>query len=108
VRPDDPPARIEAVVNALAIGCEPFAARGAYDFARSDLAERLRSTTLELAFVHGHRRPPPVETLFLQRKFAGTFLLCARLRARLDLRTLATPFIAGALGKDRASPLASA
>jgi predicted unusual protein kinase regulating ubiquinone biosynthesis (AarF/ABC1/UbiB family) len=104
VRPDEPPARIEAVVDALAIGCEPFAAQGAYDFARSDLAERLRNATLELAFVHGHRRPPPVETLFLQRKFAGTFLLCARLRARVDLRALATPFIAEALGKDRASP----
>jgi len=92
VRPDEPRTRIEGVVDALAIGCEPFAARGVYDFARSDLTERLRNAALELAFVRGHRRPPPVETLFLQRKFAGTFLLCARLRARVDLR-LAAPFV---------------
>jgi predicted unusual protein kinase regulating ubiquinone biosynthesis (AarF/ABC1/UbiB family) len=105
VRPDDPPARIEAVVDALAIGCEPFAAQGPYDFGRSDLAERLRTATLALAFVHGHRRPPPVATLFLQRKFAGTFLLCARLRARVDLRSLAAPFLGEALARDRTSPL---
>jgi predicted unusual protein kinase regulating ubiquinone biosynthesis (AarF/ABC1/UbiB family) len=97
VRADEPQDRIEGVVDALAIGCEPFAARGPYDFARSDLTERLRSAALELAFVRGHRRPPPVETLFLQRKFAGTFLVCARLRARVDLRALAAPFIEDAL-----------
>jgi predicted unusual protein kinase regulating ubiquinone biosynthesis (AarF/ABC1/UbiB family) len=90
---DDPARRVEAVVDALAIGCEPFATAGAYDFAASDLAERLRNATLELAFVHGHRRPPPVATLYLQRKFAGTFLLCARLRARVELRALAAPFL---------------
>jgi predicted unusual protein kinase regulating ubiquinone biosynthesis (AarF/ABC1/UbiB family) len=94
VRGDEPHARIEGVVDALEIGCEPFAARGVYEFARSDLTERLRNAALELAFVRGHRRPPPVETLFLQRKFAGTFLLCARLRARVDLRRLAAPFVA--------------
>jgi predicted unusual protein kinase regulating ubiquinone biosynthesis (AarF/ABC1/UbiB family) len=97
VRQDEPQGRIEGVVDALAIGCEPFSAQGPYDFARSDLTERLRNAALELAFVRGHRRPPPVATLFLHRKFAGTFLLCARLRARVDLRALAVPFIEEAL-----------
>jgi hypothetical protein len=39
-------------------------------------------------FRHGFLRPPPPETLFLQRKLGGTFLLCLRLRARVDARTL--------------------
>jgi aarF domain-containing kinase len=86
--------RLEAVVDLLEASCEPFAARGVYDFGRSTLAQRLRSAALSLAFGAGHRRPPPPETLFLQRKFAGTFLLCARLRARVALRDLAE----GALG----------
>ncbi|MBM4383574.1 MAG: AarF/ABC1/UbiB kinase family protein [Deltaproteobacteria bacterium] len=81
--------RLEAVVDLLEASCEPFAARGVYDFGRSSLAERLRNAALSLAFDAGHRRPPPPETLFLQRKFAGTFLLCARLRARIPLRNLA-------------------
>jgi hypothetical protein len=55
---------------------------------RSDLAARLRDAALSLAFDTGNRRPPPPETLFLQRKLAGTFLLCARLRARVPLRAL--------------------
>lgn len=80
--------RLEPVVDLLAASCEPFAARGSYDFGSSDLAERLRDAALALAFDTGHRRPPPPETLFLQRKFAGTFLLCARLRARVPLRAL--------------------
>ena len=79
---------IRGVVRLLEIGCEPFATAGNYDFGASDLPERLRKAALELAFEAGHRRPPPVETLFLQRKFAGTFLLCARLRARIPLRAL--------------------
>lgn len=87
--PADGAKRLDGVVALLEASCEPFAARGGYDFGRSDLAERLRNAALSLAFDAGHRRPPPPETLFLQRKFAGTFLLCARLRARIPLRDLA-------------------
>lgn len=89
VLPADGEARLAGVVALLEASCEPFAARGGYDFGRSDLAVRLRDAALSLAFDAGHRRPPPPETLFLQRKFAGTFLLCARLRARIPLRALA-------------------
>jgi predicted unusual protein kinase regulating ubiquinone biosynthesis (AarF/ABC1/UbiB family) len=81
--------RLRGVVELLEASCEPFAARVPYDFGRSTLATRLRDRVLALAFEAGHRRPPPVETLFLQRKLAGTFLLCARLRARVPLRALA-------------------
>ena len=89
VLPADGSERLDALASLLDASCEPFAAPGVYDFARSDLAERLRNAALALAFEAGHRRPPPPETLFLQRKFAGTFLLCARLRARIPLRALA-------------------
>jgi predicted unusual protein kinase regulating ubiquinone biosynthesis (AarF/ABC1/UbiB family) len=87
--------RLEGVVDLLEASCEPFAARGAYDFGSSTLAERLRNAAIALAFEAGHRRPPPPETLFLQRKFAGTFLLCARLRARVALRELAEAALGG-------------
>jgi predicted unusual protein kinase regulating ubiquinone biosynthesis (AarF/ABC1/UbiB family) len=86
--------RLAGVVRLLEIGCEPFAATGTYDFGRSNLAERLRDAALALAFDAGHTRPPPVETLFIQRKLAGTFLLCARLRARVALRDLTEELLA--------------
>jgi predicted unusual protein kinase regulating ubiquinone biosynthesis (AarF/ABC1/UbiB family) len=96
VSPADGPERISGVVRLLEIGCEPFAAIGGYDFGRSDLAARLRDAALALAFDAGHTRPPPVETLFIQRKLAGTFLLCARLRARVPLRELTEELLARA------------
>ena len=36
-------------------------------------------------FGEGCARTPPPDLLFLQRKFAGTFVPCARLRARVDV-----------------------
>jgi hypothetical protein len=35
---------------------------------------------------------PPADTLFLQRKFAGLFLLGNRLKARVDMGALLAPY----------------
>ena len=40
---------------------------------------------------------PHVETLFVQRKISGTALLCARLKARVDVRGLAATAIGGGI-----------
>jgi predicted unusual protein kinase regulating ubiquinone biosynthesis (AarF/ABC1/UbiB family) len=93
VAPDERADRVGGVVDLLRDGAGAFAAAGPYDFAASDLPERLRARGLDLAFRRGFRRPPPAETLFLQRKLAGTFLLCARLRARVPLREIAEPIV---------------
>jgi hypothetical protein len=37
-------------------------------------------------FGAGYAQTPPPDLIFLQRKFAGTFMLCGRLRARVDVR----------------------
>ncbi len=78
----------EAFVDLFLIGCEPFRHRGAYDFAASKVPVRAREVGAALAFRSGGFRLPPPDAVFLNRKLAGTFLLCARLRARVDLRTL--------------------
>jgi hypothetical protein len=93
----DAPGQVDGVVRLLELGCEAFGQRGVYDFGASDLPARLRDHALDLAFAKGHRRPPPPRTLFLHRKLAGTFLLCARLRARVPLRDIAEPILAGPL-----------
>jgi aarF domain-containing kinase len=36
----------------------------------------------------GYGQPPAADMLLLQRKFVGTFMLCARLGARLDLNDI--------------------
>jgi len=47
----------------------------------------------DLVFRRGFKRTPPVDTLFLHRKFVGTFMLCTRRGARIDLRGLAAPWV---------------
>jgi hypothetical protein len=48
---------------------------------------------MELVFRHGFLRTPPPETMFLHRKLDGTLMLCSRLRARVDARSLIEPFV---------------
>jgi len=66
---------------------------GIFDFEWSTLAGRLHEQGMTLAFDLGFRRPPPAETAFLHRKLGGTFMLCARLKARFDAAALAAPFL---------------
>lgn len=88
VTPRDADAAVQAVLDLISLSTEPFRSAGPYDFGASDLPARVREASLALVFEHGFLRPPPPETLFLQRKLGGTFLLCARLRARVDAREL--------------------
>jgi len=83
----------EAMVNMFYTGFEPIRHAGAYDFGSSDIPARLRDLGYQLSFEHGLWRTPPPDTIFLHRKFAGTFLLCARLRAHVDVRALMEPYL---------------
>jgi hypothetical protein len=53
----------------------------------------MRELGMELALGKGFWRPPPIDSLYLHRKLGGTYLLAARLRARVDLRGLILPFL---------------
>ncbi len=88
--------RVRGVVDLILTICEPFRHPGAYDFGRSTLPSRVRDLGLDLAFRRGFLRAPPPETVFLHRKLVGSFLLCARLRARVDVRSLIEPLLGGA------------
>jgi predicted unusual protein kinase regulating ubiquinone biosynthesis (AarF/ABC1/UbiB family) len=93
VTPDDPSERIQAAVEVIMLVCEPLRHRGRYDFAASGLAARARTLGLDLALRRGLLRAPPPETMFLHRKLAGSFLLLARIGARIDARALVLPFL---------------
>jgi predicted unusual protein kinase regulating ubiquinone biosynthesis (AarF/ABC1/UbiB family) len=93
----------EAMLDLISLATEPFRHDGPYDFGRSDLPARARTSSVALVFEHGFWRPPPPETLFLQRKLGGTFLLCARLRARVDARALLEEALSAAFDTRRAA-----
>jgi predicted unusual protein kinase regulating ubiquinone biosynthesis (AarF/ABC1/UbiB family) len=85
--------RVESFLDLLILGAEPLRTPGLYDFGASDLPARVQRLGLDLTFRKGFLRAPPPETLSLQRKLGGTFLVAARLRARVDVDTLAREFL---------------
>jgi len=91
--PADPPSRARAVVDMIMLVCEPLRHRGRYDFAASTLPARARDLGFDLAFRQGLLRAPPPETLFLHRKLVGSYQLCARIGARVDVNALIKPFL---------------
>ena len=82
---DDPPAQTRGVVQMMMDAGEPLRHAGHYDFGASTLASRVFAQGRAQFFGEGYARTPPADLLFLQRKFIGTFMLCSRLRARLDV-----------------------
>ncbi len=85
---DDSPERVRAMVDIVFLVCEPLRHRGRYDFPKSDLPSRVRDLGLDLWLRQGLVRSPPPETIFLHRKLVGSFLLLARIGARVDARAL--------------------
>jgi predicted unusual protein kinase regulating ubiquinone biosynthesis (AarF/ABC1/UbiB family) len=83
-----------ALTALIIAAAEPLRHPGRYDFGTSDLFARVYAQGKDLVFGQGFRRNPPPDTLFLHRKFVGTFLLCARLRARVHVRALVEPWLA--------------
>lgn len=93
VRPGESAERMRGVVDLILLVCEPLRRPGPYDFGRSTLPGRVRELGMDLAFRRGFLRAPPPETVFLHRKLIGSFLLCARIRARVDAHALIRPLI---------------
>lgn len=92
----DPPPLIEATTDVILLVCEPLRHRGRYDFAASDLPQRVAALGVDLGLRRGLLRAPPPETMALHRKLVGTFLALAHIRARVDARALVLPLLAAA------------
>jgi len=90
---DEPDDKVEPVADLMILITEPLRHKGVYDFAASDLAERARNLGLEIVFRRGMRRPPPPEMVFVNRKLGGTYLLCAKLGARLRVSEMAAKVV---------------
>jgi predicted unusual protein kinase regulating ubiquinone biosynthesis (AarF/ABC1/UbiB family) len=67
---------------------EPLRQSTPFDFGQSDLLERLRDRGLALGSERDLAHVPPAATLFLHRKIAGTYLMAAKLGARVALRPM--------------------
>jgi predicted unusual protein kinase regulating ubiquinone biosynthesis (AarF/ABC1/UbiB family) len=64
---------------------EPLRAKSPFDFAGSDLLDRLRRMGLAIGQDRELLHVPPAATLFLHRKIGGMYLMASKLRARIAL-----------------------
>ena len=88
-----PPEVIESSVDLMMMTCEPLRHRGPYDFSASGIPQRTREAGFDLLMRSDYLLTPPPETLFLHRKLAGSFLILARIGARVNVHALIKPFL---------------
>lgn len=85
---------VERILDIIRLVSEPVIYSGVYDFGSSDVFERGRDAGFEMVFNDmSEYRPPPPETIFLHRKLVGCFMLCSRIGARANARSLIEPFL---------------
>lgn len=85
------------VLDIFLAACEPLRHEGPYDFGASTLATRIRDVGLRLGRDRTFWHTPPADALFLHRKIGGLYLLAARLKARVDIRSLFLRHATGAV-----------
>jgi predicted unusual protein kinase regulating ubiquinone biosynthesis (AarF/ABC1/UbiB family) len=84
----DPPAYCSAIISLLRDASEPARAEGNYNFAGSDLADRMRDKLVQMRLHNKYWRLPPIGILFLHRKLGGMYLLLKRLRVSVAVPEL--------------------
>lgn len=78
----------ESVDRMIAVIVREMNRPGAFDFGDRAFVGTLRDEGMVMAADRATWHIPPVDTLFVQRKVSGTALLCARLRAKVDVRSM--------------------
>lgn len=66
---------------------------GLFDFGDRRFVGVLRDQGMEIAADQRSWHMPPADILFVQRKISGTALLAARLKAKVDIKTLVKPWL---------------
>ena len=82
-----------AVDRIIAAIDDTMARPGPFDFGDRAFVPVVREETRAMIADRDTWHVPHIETLFVQRKISGTALLCARLKARVDVRGLAAEAI---------------
>lgn len=87
--------RVDAMIDVI-LG--ELSRPGPFDFSDRRFVAGLREPGIEIAADTAAWHVPPADILFVQRKISGTALLAARLKARVDVRDLAGPWVSVAPG----------
>lgn len=82
----------DTIVGMFEQAMAPLRATGHFDFADTSMVTWIRDQGLTIAADREVWHIPPIDTLFLQRKFGGIYLLGSRLKARVDMVRLLAPY----------------
>ena len=72
---------------------EMLHADGPFDFGNNAFVGHMRDQGMEIAADRNNWHIPPVDTLFVQRKLGGVYLLASRLKARVDVRAILERYV---------------
>jgi predicted unusual protein kinase regulating ubiquinone biosynthesis (AarF/ABC1/UbiB family) len=90
----DMPAKYHAaILELLDMAMEPLRDDGLFDFGNNQIAKRMRDKGMELAAQRDLWHLPPADTVFIQRKFSGVYMLATRLNARVNVHALMQQYI---------------
>jgi predicted unusual protein kinase regulating ubiquinone biosynthesis (AarF/ABC1/UbiB family) len=86
IKKNDPFNYRMAIADLVQTAAEPAMHLGDYNFQNSSLSQRLSDKLFKLRSQNGFQRIPPADVIFLHRKLAGIYLLCANIKAHVDVR----------------------
>ena len=88
-----PRVQLDAVMRLFDIAMQPLRYDGIFDFGATDIPARLRNGGFDIATNRDNWHIPPADTLFLQRKVGGMFLLATRLKARVHIKAMLEKYL---------------
>ncbi|WP_373487432.1 ABC1 kinase family protein [Blastomonas sp.] len=88
IHQDAPESHKDAVLGMFDTAFAPLRTEGSFDFASSDTVNQLRDEGMAFAQQRSFYHIPPVDTLFIQRKIGGVFLLGSRLKAQVGVNSM--------------------
>lgn len=92
--PDNLPQTYSDIIrDMIAMAIEPLGRDQPFDFANNELSMALRDKGMQLAGKRELWHVPPPETVFIQRKLGGIYMLASRLRARVNVSALIRDYI---------------
>lgn len=87
--PKDLPANIqETLLEIIEMAIEPLCTDRVFDFGDNELAMTIKDKAMPLSQQKELWYAPPPETVFIQRKIAGMYLLATRLEARINMHRI--------------------
>ncbi len=81
------------IESMLSIALEMLSTNGPFDFGNAAFVGQLRDQGMDIAADRRNWHVPPVDTLFVQRKLGGVYLLASKLKAKVNVRAIMERYV---------------